>query len=116
MSGITMSPDFTFYRSVADADDTLPETDEGKGFNTSDYEDVIIDVVPAGGCDPDLKILFWSDAASAFVAENTAITFTGAGADTPYQVRVKALGRKLFVAVSGIVAGDTADLYVAGWR
>lgn len=116
MIGITMSPEFTLYRTASDADDSLPMTDSKQGLSTADYEDVILEVVPSG-VDPDIEILFWSEAAGKFVKENTAITYSGIGSDTPYQVRVKTLGRRIFVAVSGgLGAGDTVAIYAAGWR
>jgi len=116
MVGLTMSPDFQLYRTVTDAADSLPETDIDKGLNTADYEDLIIEVVPTG-CDPTIEVLFWSESASAFIKEHTAMSYAGIGSGVAFQVRVNSFGRKLFVAVTGTIgAGDVIVLNVAGWR
>lgn len=112
------APDFQLYRIVDTIADVLPEIDVKHGINMGNYRRAIIDVKAEDGANPAVAVLFWSEATSAFVAENPAITRAGAGVDTGYQFSVECNGRIMFVAVTGGLsnAAHIATISIAGFE
>jgi len=110
------APQYTHYRTVTGAVDTLPETTKAHGMNAAIFERANIQVVPSDGANPTVDVLWWSDEADAFIQEHTNIQKAGIGADTPYEFTIESLGRIFFVAVtSGVAAGQTAKIFVSGY-
>lgn len=103
------------HREAVAAADSLPETNKARGMNMQGYDTAIVDVIPADGANPTVDVLFWSERAGQFVREHTNLQFAGVGVDTPFQFRVEARGRIMFVAVTTIAAG-TVSIGVAGAR
>lgn len=106
-----MAPDYSLYREVT-ATDGSPVTNRKAGLNCGGLSRVNIQVVPSGGANPGVEIFFWSEHAGKFVAPNTAITYSGKGANTPYEFTVDALGRIIFAAVT--LSAGKADILAAG--
>lgn len=114
---IDVTGDFVLYKKVTEAPEAGPFTTKEHGINAHAHEDVIVDVAPSGGGNPNVEVLFWSPQAQAFVVQDPALTFTGKGADTPYQFHFKGLGRLFFVAVTaGLAAGGVAEISVSGYN
>lgn len=109
------SPTYTLYRDAVATNDTLPVTNINLGINMSNYKTANIQVVPSGGANPTIGVLFWSEEAEKFIQETTAISKTGVGANTPHEFSVDANGRILFVAVSSLSAGSVKIL-VSGFE
>ena len=110
-----LAPEYALHRSERDAVDALPETVRPHGINMSSYTNAHIQVVPSGGANPDVAVLWWSEAAGEFVQEHTPITRAGVGVDTPYEFDVDSRGRIMFVAITAIVAGSV-DVHVSGYN
>lgn len=109
------APEYSCHRIVTGAADTLPETTKENGINMRAALRGLIQVVPSGGANPTVAVLWWSEEAGRFVQEHTPITKAGVGVNTPYEFAVDANGRIMFVAVtSGIAGGQTVRVMVAG--
>ena len=109
------APEYACHRIVKDAADSLPETNKARGINMHQALRALIQVVPSGGANPNVAVLWWSEEAGKFVQEHTAITKVGIGVNTPYEFDVDANGRIMFVAVTaGIAATQTVRVMVAG--
>ena len=111
----TQAPIYALHRSEVTAPDTLPNTERGHGINMQNHSFGHVQVVPSGGANPNVAVLWWSEAAQAFVQEHTPITRAGVGADTPYEFDVESRGRIMFVAITGIAAG-AVDVHVSGYN
>ncbi len=112
-----LAPDYAIHRVVEDANDTGDITDGKRGMNMRSYSHAHVQVVPTGGANPAVKILFFSPAAGKFINPHAAIAFTGKGADVPYEFTFEPRGRKFFVFVtSGVSASDTVRIDVAGFN
>lgn len=111
------APKFTKHRTVADAVDTGVITTRKWGMNMSGFDKAIVRVLPQGGANPNIEILFWSEEAGAFVADASGLTATGKGVDVPYDFTCEVNNRIIFVYVTGTVAAaDTVEILVAGFR
>jgi hypothetical protein len=115
MESTTLAPLTKPYRKGVAANDTLPVTDERLGLNCGNYESVHINVLPSGGANPNVAVLYWSPQAGAFIAENPALTRAGIGADTPYTFTVLPKGRAIFVAVTGGLGGGKVDIETSAY-
>lgn len=109
------APDYVLHRNAITTADTLPETNSKKCMNMSSYEYAHIQVVPAAGVNPNVAVLWWSEAAGKFVQEHTAITKAGVGAGVGYEFTVEPCGRKMFVAITA-VSGGAVSVYVSGFN
>jgi len=106
------APLYTWHKSVA-AVETLPITDPLLGMNMTGYTHAHIQILPAGGANPTIQVLWWSEELAAFVREHTAISKTGVGANTAFEFTVECRDRIMLVAVTTLAAG-TAKVLVAG--
>jgi hypothetical protein len=119
MSGRTFqnperAPEYNLHREVAAAD-VAADTVKAHGMVMQDYRYANIQVVPAGGANPDIEVMFWSEEAGAFISEHTALAFSGIGVNTPYEVTVDANGRRLWVMVPTMAAGS-CKIFVGGFK
>lgn len=112
---VTVAPGMILYRAGIAAVDTLPEANQKLGVNFGHYETAHVNVIPSGGADPDVEVLYWSDAAGAFIREHVALTKAGVGADTPFSFTFPVGGRIAFIAVTTL-AGGAVDIEVAGYN
>jgi hypothetical protein len=112
-TNLQIAPIYSLYRDGISVTDTLPETERAHGINISDRRWAHIQVIPAGGADPTVAALWWSEEAQKFVQEHTPISKVGVGADTPFEFTVEPLGRIMFVAVTTLAAG-TVKILIAG--
>lgn len=110
-----LAPEYALHRSEVVAVDTLPETVRSHGINMASHTFAHIQVVPSGGANPNVVILWWSEAAGRFIQEHTPITRAGVGVDIPYEFTVDSRGRIMFVAITAIAAG-TVDVHVSGYN
>ena len=113
-SSAPSAPDYAIHRKDVAAVDTLPETEELHGMNMQGFEVAHIQVIPSGGADPDVEVLYWSPQAGEFIVVDPADTRTGAGVDTPYEFTVQVRGRLIFVAVTTLAAGQVDRILVSG--
>lgn len=111
---VQLAPLYQQYRKAVAAVDTLPVTDVKEACNAGQHEDVHVQVFPAGGANPTVAVLWWSEAAGKFIQEHVAISKAGVGANTPFEFTIQAKGRMFFVAVTTLAAG-TVDIYVSGF-
>lgn len=108
------APLYALHRAVAAAD-SLPETVESHGINMTDYKHAHVQVVPAGGDNPTIQVLWWSEEASKFIQEHTPFGLAGVGVNSPYEFTIECRGRIMFVAVTGGVGVGTTKVLVAGF-
>ncbi|PNX52105.1 MAG: hypothetical protein BV456_00740 [Thermoplasmata archaeon M8B2D] len=109
---IKYSPEYILHRSgITAADSTFTSYDHG--VNTSYYKKANIQVVPSGGANPTVNVMWWCESASKFINEHVAIEKAGIGANTPFEFTVDCLRRTMFVAVSAISTGSV-DILVSG--
>ena len=107
------APRYASYRTVI-ANDSAPIVDVNYGINMSGYKTANIQVVPSGGANPTVGVLFWSENATKFVQASTAISKAGVGANTAHEFEVDCNGRIIFVIVSSLAAGSV-DILVSGF-
>ena len=101
------APNTNLHREVAVNDPAPAVTDKDLGVNFKGFEKGIIEVLPSGGANPVIDLLFWMEEAGGFIGEHTPIQFSAPGADTPYSSTFDAMGRIVFAkVVSGITVGD----------
>ena len=117
----TQSPNYALHRVVKEAVEIAPFTNEAHGINMETDDEALVQVVPVGGSNPTISILFWSPGANAgngqFINEHVPLIYAGVGVNVPYEVRVPCKGRKMLVAVTaGVAAGHTCRVYVAGFN
>ncbi len=110
-----LAPEYALHRQKVTAPDALPETKHTRGINMTSHTQAHIQVVPTGGANPTVAVLWWSTAAGKFVQEHVPISRAGVGADTPFEFTIESHGRIMFVAVTAIVAGET-DVFVSGYN
>jgi hypothetical protein len=111
------APDYVLHRYVFGANDSLPHTVKEDGILMQDYEDANIIVVPHEDAAPAVSVLFWSEAKGAFVPEHTPVNFAAKADGVAWAARVKALGRRMFVAVTaGMAAGEECQIFVSGFN
>lgn len=115
LSTISQAPEYRLHRENLTGADTLPITDGKRGVNCIGYEKLHVQVIPAGGGNPSVEVLFWSSAAGRFVSAHTPLTFAGKGANTPYEFTIDVSGRKAFVAITTLAAGS-CKVAVSGYR
>ena len=113
-----IAPDYGHHRVDVGLADTLPETERNHGMNMGAYRKANIQVVPGPTSNPTATVLFWSSAASAFVAEHTPIVRTGMGVGVPYEFTVEPNGRIIFVALSGTVnsGANAVNVHISGYE
>jgi hypothetical protein len=110
-----LAPKYVLHRQDIGAPDAASITNSKKGMNMSCYEYAHIQVVPKAGVNPDVAVLWWSDAAGKFVREHTAIAKSGVGAGVAYEFTVEPRGRIMFVAITAVIT-DTVSVYVSGFN
>jgi hypothetical protein len=101
----THAPEYAKHRENVTTVDTLPITNPDRGMNMLGFITANIQVIPSGGANPTVQVLWWSEEAQRFVQEHTPISRAGVGADTPFEFSVNAANRRLFVAVTTLAAG-----------
>lgn len=107
------APTYALHREAIEApDSTLP--DDVHALNLAGYELAHVQVIPSGGADPSIEVMFWSDGAGTFISAAPKLATAGQGVDTPYEVTVSVAGRRMFVAITDIAAGS-CDIHVAGF-
>ncbi len=108
------APEYALHRSGVTAPDSLPEQNRAHGINMASHTVAHVQVVPTGGANPAVAVLWWSQAAGKFVQEHVPIAKAGVGVDTPYEFDVDTKGRIMYVAVTAI-AGGSVDVHVSGY-
>jgi hypothetical protein len=109
-----LAPEYALHR-VETAADSLPQTSRAAGINMRSYTHAHVQVVPSGGANPLVKIMFWSPEAGKFIDLHTALTFTAGGLNTAWETTVECRGREMFVAVTGGVTSGQVKIFVAGY-
>lgn len=109
-----LAPKYQLYRDAVTAVDSLPVSDQKQGINMSGYKQAHVQIIPSGGANPTVAVLWWSEAAGKFIQEHVPITKTGVGANTPYEFTVDARGRIMFVAFTTLASGS-CQVAVAGF-
>lgn len=104
MAGYKDTPAFSLHREVTAADSSIP-TDLRFGIKGDGRRFLNLEVIPTGGANAAIEVLFWSEEASTFISQHTPLTFAGVGADTPYAVSVDLKGRSAWVEVTSIGGG-----------
>lgn len=103
----TLAPQNKMYRAAVAAVDTVFD-DQKMGLNCGERSTLHVNVIPSGGANPTVEVLFWSDAAGRFIKAHTALTRAGIGADTPFAFSVDPQGRIVFIAVTVLAGGAVA--------
>ena len=107
------APEYGLHREGISALDASNETNKKAGVNFAGQDQAFFQVIPSGGANPTVEVLVWSEAAGEFIQANAPATFTGLGADRAYEFTVSALGRILWVKVTGGTTGNV-DIYASG--
>lgn len=103
------APQMTLWKEGLAAAESLPLAQPQKaGINCGSYNKILVNVIPAGGANPTITMLVWSDKAGAFIQTIPAATFAAPGADTPYSFEFTAEGRIVYPAVTTLAAGEVA--------
>lgn len=106
-------PDYNLHRD-ASGNDTLPIGDRGKGMHMHGYSHAHVQVIPTGGDNPVVSVLFWSETAGEFIVQHTALDFGAKGANVSWEATIEARGRVMFVALTAGVAAGT-KVFVSGF-
>ena len=110
-----LAPKYALHREDVAAADVIANVAKGNGMNMETYEKAHIQVAPAGGANPSVRVYWWSEELSVFVVDKNLSVVAGEGANTGYEFTVDCRGRRMFVAVTTIAAG-TAKVLVSGFR
>lgn len=110
---IQLAPSYVKHREGVAALDAAAPTEKKQGINAARYKKAHVQVVPSGGANPTVEVLFWSDVAGKFIKGHTALTRAGIGADTPFEFTFDVEGRIFFVMVTALAAG-AVTVAVAG--
>lgn len=114
-SSPSTAPVFTRHRTVKVTPDSAPITDKKRGMNMLGYEKAHIQIIPSTGITPTAEVLFWSEAASKFISEQTAISKPSPGAGVASEFTVDVQGRVIFVYITGTIgASKQVDVLIAG--
>lgn len=108
-----ISPNYVLNRVVTQVD-SFPVINKFAGVNMDSYRYANVQVIPSGGANPNVEILWWSGAAGRYIQENTPITENGVGVNTPFEFTVECFGRNMLVAVTTLAAGEV-EIYVSGF-
>ena len=82
------APEYVLYRIVA-AGDTGTITDKNSGINMGGYRRASVQVVPDAAQTLAVQVLFWSEAAAAFIVQDPPISFTGKTAAFEFNFEVE---------------------------
>lgn len=107
-----LAPGYALYRE-ADASDPTTITDRSKGINMGDHRFANIQIVPSGGANPTVEVLWWSEEAGQFISEHTALSFPPKGVNTPWETSVECRGRIMLVKLTTLSAG-LVKVFVGG--
>ena len=107
------APKFEPHRKGIAALDASNPTKASEGVNFAGFDVGYFQVEPSSSANPTIEILSWSESLSEFISQNPPLTFTGAGADTPYEVSFPANGRILFAKVTAGALGSV-DINASG--
>ncbi len=108
------APEYALHREDIASPDTMSVITKKNGCNSSGYEYVHIQVIPATGVNPNVAVWWWSEIADAFVQENTPITKTGVGAGIGYEFTIQPMGRIFFVQISATTGA--VNVAVSGFK
>jgi hypothetical protein len=109
---IKYSPNYVLHRDgITTVDSSFDNYD--RGINTSYHNKANIQVIPSGGANPTVEVMWWSETADSFISEHTALEKAGIGVNTPFEFSVDCLRRTMFVAITALTAG-TVDILVSG--
>ena len=113
-----LTPDYGHHRSEVETADSLPNTTRPHGINMGSYRVANVQVVPGPTSNPTATVLWWSEAAGAFIQEHTPIVRAGVGAGVPYEFTVEPNGRIMYVALSGTINSgvNAVNVYVSGFE
>lgn len=109
-----MAPEYAVYRdAIKTIDGGGPYTQQEHGINMNDYRFANIQVVVGhSGDNPNIKVMFWSEEAGAFIDSNPAASSTGLGAGKSYEVTVECRGRIMLVEVTGTINASSTGVKV----
>ena len=107
------TPYYKLYRTVL-ANDSLPKTVKDSFENSAGYRFANIQIVPSGGDNPTVQVLWWSEDGTKFIQEHTPISKAGLGANTSYEFTIECLGRLFFVAVTSGGGVGATKIYISG--
>jgi len=109
------APKYSRHRTAVTAADAAIMTDRKVGCNCEGYTHAHIQVIPTGGANPTVEVLWWSEAASKFVEDHVLISKAGKGANVPFEFTVDCRGRIMFVRFDLLTAG-TCEVMVSGFH
>lgn len=109
-----LAPKYNFIRSVT-AVDVPANLTRKHGVNAGMYRFAHVQVIPSGGGNPTVEIMWWSEAAAKFVKEHVALVKAGIGVNTPFEFSIEPRGR-IFAVVVTVLAAGQADIYVSGFQ
>lgn len=109
------APRYARHRSGVTGADAAIITDRKVGINMTEYTHAHIQVIPTGGANPTVEVLWWSEAANRFIEEHTNISKAGGGVNAPYEFTVDCRGRIMFVRFD-LLTGGTCEVMVSGFH
>jgi len=71
-------------------------------MNMSGAKKAIVQVIPSAAQTPTAEVLFWSEEAGKYISAQTALSFPGPGAGTPFTFTVDCNNQFIFVKITGI--------------
>lgn len=109
------APRYARHRSGVTAADAAIIEDRTVGCNTEGYTHAHIQVIPTGGGNPTVEVLWWSEAAGRFIEDHVLVSKAGKGANVPFEFTVDCQNRIMFVRFDVLAAG-TCEVMVSGFH
>jgi len=109
------APRYARHRSGATGVDAATITDRKVGINMTEYTHAHIQVIPSGGANPTVEILWWSEAAGRFIEDHTLNSKGAKGINVPFELTVDCRGRIMFVRFDALAAGS-CEVMVSGFH
>lgn len=109
------APRYARHRTGVTAADAAIIEDRKVGINMTEYTHAHIQVIPSGGANPTVEVLWWSEVAERFIEDHTLVSKGAKGVNVPFEFTVESLGRIMFVRFDVIAAG-TCEVMVSGFH
>lgn len=111
------SPEFVLHRHAEGiGGEIVAFVTKDRGILMQDYQYALIEVIPIDDANPELTLYFWSEEASAWITNHTAVTFAGKGVNVAWAAVIPVYGQRILIAFTGGPADGSTKVMVSGFH